>query len=134
VPDNTDTVIMYEHLLIENGWATLIKKPFRGQDIHLEGSDLKMGDLLLKKNTKISAAEIGILASVGKASVLVKKLPKIAIISTGNELVDITENPLSHQIRQSNTYTLYGALSEEGIVPKEFHLADNKEAIREKLS
>src|SRR5690606_15169055 len=102
--------------------------------IEAEGSDRKMGDGHLKTNTKISAAEIGILASVGKASVLVKKLPKIAIISTGNELVDITENPLSHQIRKSNTYTLYGALSEEGIVPKEFHLADNKEAIREKLS
>lgn len=134
VPDNADTVIMYEHLLIENGWATLIKKPFKGLDIHLEGSDLKKDDLLLKKKTKISAAEIGILASVGKASILVKKMPKTAIISTGNELVEITESPLPHQIRKSNTHTLYGALSEEGIIPKEFHLADNKETIREKLS
>ena len=133
VPDNADTVIMYEHLLMENGWAMLTRPPIMGQDIHLEGSDIKKGDLLLKRNTRISAAEVGILASVGKASVSVKKLPRTAIVSTGNELVEIRENPLPHQIRKSNTYSLYGALSEEGIVPTEFHFEDNKKDICEKL-
>src|SRR5690606_13993893 len=61
------------------------------------------------------------------------KLPKTAVVSTGNELVEITENPFPYQIRRFNIHTLYGALSEEGIVPNEFHLADNKEAMREKL-
>lgn len=134
VPDNADTVIMYEHLIIENGEARLTRNPSRGQDIHKEGSDLKKGHLLLKKCIKISAAEIGILASVGQSRVLVKKLPKAAVLSTGNELVEVTETPLPHQIRKSNTHTLYAALTEEGIIPKEFHLLDNKETITEKLS
>lgn len=134
VPANADTVIMYEHLFIENGWAKLTGNPIKGQDIHLEGSDKKKGDLVLSRNIIISAAEIGILATVGKALVPVKRLPRIAVVSTGNELVEITENPLPYQIRKSNTHTLYGALSKEGIVPNEFHLADNKEVMREKLS
>ncbi|HLT50990.1 MAG TPA: molybdopterin molybdotransferase MoeA, partial [Arenibacter sp.] len=133
VPANADTVIMYEHLLIGDGRASLSRIPIRGQEIHLEGSDKKRGDLVLPRDIKITAAEIGILATVGKALVPVKKLPKTAVVSTGNELVEITENPLPYQIRRSNIHTLYGALSEEGIVPNEFHLADNKEAMREKL-
>ncbi|MEQ8419092.1 MAG: molybdopterin molybdotransferase MoeA, partial [Arenibacter algicola] len=122
VPDNADTVVMYEHLIIENGAATLTKNPNRGQDIHLDGSDQKKGDLVLKKHCILSASEIGVLAAVGKASVKVRKLPKVAIVSTGNELVEVEEIPLPHQIRKSNIHTLYAALSEEGIVPTKLHL------------
>ncbi|WP_150450912.1 molybdopterin molybdotransferase MoeA [Arenibacter lacus] len=134
VPDNADTVVMYEHLVIENGWASLIKNPTKGQDIHRQGSDRKMGETVLQKNTKISASEIGVLASVGKSTVVVKKLPKTAIISTGNELVEVGEQPLPYQIRKSNIHTLYGALSQEGIVPGEFHLRDDKDIIRKELN
>ncbi|GGW44262.1 molybdopterin molybdotransferase MoeA [Arenibacter certesii] len=134
VPDNANTVVMYEHVVIENGWATLIHNPTKGQDIHRQGSDRRMGETVLESNTKITAAEIGILASVGKSTVLVKRLPRIAIISTGNELVEVGEQPLPHQIRKSNIHTLFGALSQEGIVPKEFHLVDDKEIIRKELA
>ena len=134
VPDNADTVVMYEHLVIENGWASLIKNPTKGQDIHKQGSDRKMGETVLQKNTKISASEIGVLASVGKSTVVVKKLPKTAIISTGNELVEVGEQPMPHQIRKSNIHTLYSALSQEGIVPGEFHLRDDKDIIRKELN
>lgn len=134
VPGNADTIVMYEHVVIENGWATLIKEPTKGQDIHRQGSDRKKGETVLYKNTKITASEIGILAAVGKSTVLVKKLPKTAIISTGNELVDVSEKPLPHQIRKSNIHTLFGALSQEGIVPGEYHLADDKEIIGKELA
>ena len=133
VPDNADTVVMYEHLHIENGSATLTKNPIRGQDIHLEGSDQKKGDLVLKKYSLISASEIGVLAAVGKASVKVRTLPKLAIVSTGNELVEVEEIPLPHQIRKSNIHTLYAALSAEGIVPTKLHLPDEKAGIKKAL-
>jgi molybdopterin molybdotransferase len=133
VPDNADTVVMYEHLQIENGSATLTKNPIRGQDIHLEGSDQKKGDLVLKKYSLLSASEIGVLAAVGKASVKVRKLPKLAIVSTGNELVEVEEVPLPHQIRKSNIHTLYAALSAEGIVPTKLHLPDEKTGIKKAL-
>ncbi|PXX29741.1 molybdopterin molybdotransferase MoeA [Arenibacter sp. ARW7G5Y1] len=133
VPENADTVVMYEHLHIENGTATLTKKPNKGQDIHLNGSDRQRGGLVLKKHSAISAAEIGVLAAVGKASVKVRTLPKIAVVSTGNELVEVEEIPLPHQIRKSNIHTLYAALSLEGIVPTKIHLPDKKDSIKKAL-
>ncbi|MCM4152451.1 molybdopterin molybdenumtransferase MoeA [Arenibacter sp. N53] len=133
VPDNADTVVMYEHLVIEDGWASLIKNPTKGQDIHLNGSDQKKGNPVLAKHSVISAAEIGVLAAVGKASVWVRKLPKVTIVSTGNELVEVDETPLPHQIRKSNIHTLYAALSQEGIVPAKLHLPDEKDPIKKAL-
>ncbi|MCK0145840.1 molybdopterin molybdotransferase MoeA [Arenibacter sp. F26102] len=134
VPGNADTVVMYEHIVIDDGWASLIKNPVQGQDIHFNGSDQKKGDLVLEKNSIISAAEIGVLAAVGKASVLVRTLPKVAIVSTGNELVEVDEIPLPHQIRKSNIHTLYSALSQEGIVPAKLHLPDEKDSIKKALA
>ena len=133
VPDNADTVVMYEHITMANGYATLTKIPEKGIDIHYQGTDKKKGTILLEENTKISAAAIGVLAAVGAAKVTVKKVPKITLISTGNELVDVSETPLPHQIRKSNMQTLYAALYEEGIVAKELHLEDDLELTTEAL-
>ncbi len=85
---------------------------------------------MLHKNTKISAATIGVLAAVGVTKVLVKKLPRITLISTRNELVEVGEIPLPHQIRKSNMQSLYAALSEEGIISQQIHLKDELENIR----
>ncbi len=133
VPYEADAVIMYEDIQIEKGVASTSKEVLRGQNIHKRGSDLKKGDLILKKNTKISAAEIGVLATVGKSKILVKELPSVAIISTGNELVPIDEQPKIHQIRKSNSYTLYAALKEFGIEPLLLHLPDDEDIIRQRL-
>jgi molybdopterin molybdotransferase len=63
----------------------------------------------------------------------VRTLPKLAIVSTGNELVEVEEIPLPHQIRKSNIHTLYAALSAEGIVPTKLHLPDEKTGIKKAL-
>ncbi len=88
---------------------------------------------MLKKGVRIDAAEIGVLASVGKAEVLVKKVPKVTVISTGNELVAVSETPLPHQIRKSNSLSLETALSKEGIAPQQLHLPDDKKEIERTL-
>ncbi len=134
VPFETDTVIMYEDVIIENDIASLKKSPVRAQNIHRRGSDHIKGDILLKKNCKITAAEIGILATVGKKQLQVHKLPSVAVISTGNELVDIDKKPLLHQIRRSNTYSIYGALGELGITPILLHIEDDMDLLRQKLA
>ncbi len=134
LPMNTDTVVMYEDIEILNGMAILKKLPKKGGDIHYQGSDMKHGDLILSRNTRISSAEIGLLAAVGKSMVLVKKLPKITLVSTGNELVDINDIPLPFQIRKSNIYSLYASLSQESIIPDRLHINDDKLAIKEALS
>ncbi|MDT8414040.1 MAG: molybdopterin molybdotransferase MoeA [Flavobacteriaceae bacterium] len=134
LPDNTDTVIMYEETEIKNSTAVILKKPQIGQNIHRKGSDEKQGDLLLKAPLKITSAEIGVLASVGISEVLVFKNPKVAIVSTGNELVDINQKPLPHQIRKSNSYSLHALLEVEKIKADLLHLADDPAIIEEKLS
>ncbi len=134
IPENADTVIMYEQVTIENGVATLSKKPTKGQDVHKKGSDVVTSSVLLKKGKRIGAAEIGVLASVGKSKVQVKRLPKVCVVSTGDELVDVDQVPLAHQIRKSNTLSLFAALQKKGIMAELLHLNDDRKVIKESLS
>lgn len=134
LPINTDTIIPYEHIKIENGVAKIIiKNVEKGRHIHKKGTDRKKGDKLILKDTKISSAEVGVLATVGKTDMQVYQNPSIAIISTGDELVDVDEKPELHQIRKSNSWSLYGALKDEGLDADIFHLQDDKKEIKEKL-
>ncbi|MGI9546837.1 MAG: molybdopterin molybdotransferase MoeA, partial [Flavobacteriaceae bacterium] len=125
---------MYEDIQIENEIAHIIKQPQRGHNIHIKGSDEKKGALILKEGKIITAAEAGVLATVGKVEILVKKLPIITVISTGNELVDININPLPHQIRRSNSYSLKASLLAAGINPTLQHLPDDRDKIRVELA
>lgn len=133
LPLNSDTVVMYEHLSIKNGWAVINREVAKGQNIHYQGSDEVMGAELMKEGKKIAPAEIGVMASVGKSEVFVKALPKICTISTGNELVDVEITPEPHQIRKSNSITLQVALSSLGLNPATMHLKDDKNAIEKGL-
>ena len=133
VPYDADTVIMYEDLEIDHGIAELKKQPARGQNIHQKGSDESRNSLVLKSGTKISSAEAGLLATVGKHKIIVKSLPSVAVISTGNELIEIDRDPLPHQIRRSNSYSLHASLTYEGIKPLLLHLPDDADIIRQRL-
>ena len=133
VPKHTDTVIMYEHITIKNGKATIHEMVKKGQNIHYQGSDEKRGAIILSKGTKITPAEIGVMASVGTSNVLVKRLPKVCTIATGNELVDIDTFPELHQIRKSNGITLEAALSKLSITSTSLHVLDDKQVIQKEL-
>ena len=133
VPMGADTVIMYEHLEMVDGHA-VVNKPFvKGQNVHSMGSDVLQGDLVLPKGTIVTSAEIGVLATVGKTNVLVEQLPRVAIFSTGDELVGIDEIPKPHQIRRSNTHTIGARLFELGISATRIHVSDDKLAIKTAL-
>lgn len=135
LPENTDTVIRYEDLLIENGTAKIeVPTVRKGQNIHYKGEDRRLGDVVVKKGQQLSAAEIGVAATIGKAMIDVSKNPSAMIISTGDELVEITENPLPHQIRRSNIHRLQATLSALGLPAKTQHLNDDMEEILRKLS
>ena len=134
VPTGTDTVVMYEELQIENGHATVLKPVRCGQNIHTKGSDTEKGTVVLEKGTKIGPSAIGVLASVGKTNISVKKLPKIAVVSTGNELVAPQDTPEPHQIRTSNSYTLSAALQKEQITATMLHFSDDREKIKQGMA
>ncbi|SDW25847.1 molybdopterin molybdochelatase [Lutibacter oricola] len=134
LPKNTNAVIQYELLDIENGIATLNVEELKYfQNIHKKGLDRKTGAILIKKNKIITSAEIGVLATVGKSKVKVAKQPKVIIVSTGNELVEVVETPAEHQIRRSNVYTLVSILKQLGIKAETAHILDDKEVLKTKI-
>ncbi|RNC90043.1 MAG: molybdopterin molybdenumtransferase MoeA [Allomuricauda sp.] len=134
LPKQADTVVMYEHLELHEGFATLQKEVKKHQNIHDQGSDESKGNLVLAEGTRISSAHIGVLASVGQHHLKVKTTPKIAVISTGNELVDVDQIPSPHQIRKSNSHTLKAALKLENIDCKLLHFNDLKSDLELGLS
>jgi molybdopterin molybdotransferase len=135
LPENTDTVIRYEDIVIENGIATIQIDSITGnQNVHQKGKDRSQGDLLIPKNRIITAAEIGVIATVGEATVKVAKTPKVMIVSTGDELVEVSETPLAHQIRRSNAFTLVSLLERLNIQAETSHITDDKELLKQKIS
>ena len=135
LPNNCDTVIRYEDVSIETLMATVnLSEIKEGQNIHTKGSDKTEGTVLIPKNKQISPADIGVLATVGKATVKVAKLPKVMIVSTGDELVSVHETPEAHQIRRSNVYSLVSLLNELKIPSETAHITDNKEVLKDKIA
>ena len=129
-PQGTDTVIPYEQLTITDGIAHVLECPAAsGKNIHARAKDQQAGDCLARKGVRIGPAEIGIAASIGKAELLVSALPRVAICSTGDELVSITEVPLPHQIRRSNVYALQALMRAQGINSDLAHLPDDAHAL-----
>ena len=134
LPKNIDVVIPYEQVEILEGVATIqIESTEQFKNIHKKGTDKLKGDLIIPENIKISSAEIGVLATVGKSKVSVAKQPKVMIISTGDELVEVAETPADYQIRRSNVYTLVSLLERLNINAKTAHIADDKEILKSKI-
>ena len=135
LPNKANTVIRYEDVTIENGIATInIDTINDAQNVHPRGKDGQKGDVLIEENKIISAAEIGVLATVGKSTVKVAKQPKVMIVSTGDELVGVAENPLEHQIRRSNVFTLVSLLERLNIPSETAHITDDKPILKSKIA
>ncbi len=135
LPIGTDTVIRYEDISIKDKIATIQLLPSKaGQHIHGKGVDRKQNDIIVAKGKKISPAEIGIAATIGKNELLVQKRIKAIVISTGEEIIPITETPLPHQIRTSNSYALQACLKSWGVEADTVLLPDSQELIEQKLN
>jgi len=101
-----------------------------GQGIHRRGSDFKAGDVLLEPGRRMTGREMAVAASVGCGELEVSVVPKIAIVTTGDELVDVEDEPKPHQIRRSNDVALRTFLHGAGFGDIELnHLPDNEQAI-----
>ncbi len=119
LPPGCDTIIPVEQLRIEAGSAELLAgvEPAAGRNIHRRGSDAHAGDVLLEPGTRLAAPELAIAASSGQARLTVSRAPRIAVITTGDELVEPGRPILDHQVRRSNAYGLAAALSLAGFAP-----------------
>lgn len=132
LPKGADLVIQYEHLKIENKKAHIIIEVPRErfESVHLNGSDCQRGDIILKKNTHLNGPIAGIAASLGYEKLIVKRIPKIMLISTGDELVEINKIPADHELRRSNVYALMASLRQNGFIHVDLaHLKDDPIAV-----
>lgn len=134
LPKGADTIIRYEDVTIENGQAVInIDEVKEKGNIHHQGTDCQIGDVLIPKGKQINIGDIGIITSVGKSKVKVSKRPKVAVISTGNELVEVDQIPEPYQIRKSNVHTISSLLKQEGVEHELFHFDDDFEVIKSGL-
>lgn len=134
LPEGTDTVIRYEDLQEDGKEVTIqLDSLILGQNVHNQGEDRAQGSVVVQKGKQISSAEIGVGATIGKHQVSVSRLPKVLIISTGDELVEIHQKPLPHQIRRSNIHRLKSTLRTFGIEADSHHFEDDLEEIKSKL-
>jgi molybdopterin molybdotransferase len=136
LPGGCDSVVPVEKLAIERGQASLapdaLVEPW--QNVHRRGSDTRQGALLLSAGQRLRAPEVAIAASAGMARIRVASQPMLAVISTGNELVEPGEPVLAHQVRRSNAYAIVSALREHGFQRvADDHIRDDAEELRQRL-
>jgi molybdopterin molybdotransferase len=111
VPEATDTVVMQEHVRLDDGRAVIEAGHRAGQNVRPVGEDIRRGEVALERGTMLTPARLGLLASIGIGSVPVLRRPRVAIFSTGDELRSLGEPLGAGQIYDSNRYTLHGMLS-----------------------
>jgi molybdopterin molybdotransferase len=135
LPPSTDTVVPYEEIEIVEGSAT-VKAPevVARQNIHPRGKDKKLHEVLVGAGVVVTSSVIMVAAAVGKASLSVRRNPRIIIISTGDELVDIADVPATFQVRRSNNYALRAALKQYSVSADMLHLPDDAAIIGARLA
>jgi molybdopterin molybdotransferase len=135
LPSSTDTVVPYEEIEMVDGYATVTTDGIVAhQNIHPQGKDKKQHEVLVGAGTVVIPAVVTVAAAVGKAVLSVRKNPRIIIISTGDELVDIGDVPATYQIRRSNNYALRAALAQHGVAADMLHLPDAPDIIQAQLN
>ncbi len=117
LPAGADAVVMVEDSAEQEGWVRFSRPARPGDGVRPAGSDLAAGQVVLAAGTPLGPAEIGLLAAVGRTTVRVHPRPRVAIFSTGDELVEPGERPGPGQIRDSNRYALAAAVRRAGGEP-----------------
>jgi molybdopterin molybdotransferase len=132
LPEGCDCVIPYEDIQTDGTESTVSEKtpPQKNQHVDLQGTNSKKGDVLLRSGCTLLSPQIEIVASIGLSSVEVSTSPSVAVLSTGNELVDLGKEILPHQVRLSNTYAISAALGNAGCANVSmFHSRDDQRQI-----
>lgn len=135
VPEGADAVLMIEHSSRDEDRIEITKSVSEGDNIVPVGAEGRKGDLLLPAGTRLDYAAIAVAAVVGRSRVLVHAKPKIAVLSTGDEVVDVDVPPAPNQIRNSNSYSLAAQIRASGADPVMLPIApDEPGRLRELLT
>ncbi len=114
VPDGADAVVMVEYTARQGDTVEVQRAVSAGENVVPTGSEARKGQMLLPRGTRIGFAEIAVAAGAGKAQLRVYTRPQVAILSTGDELVEVDAQPGPYQIRNSNSYSLAAQVEAAG--------------------
>jgi molybdopterin molybdotransferase len=131
VPAGADAVVMVEYTSQRERSVEITRAVFPGENVVLAGAEAKAGGVLIPTGTRLSDAAIALAASVGKSRLQVYKRPRVAVLTTGDEIVDIDAKPGPTQIRNSNSYSLAVQIAQAGGDPVLLPIApDEPQALR----
>jgi molybdopterin molybdotransferase len=137
LPEGADCVVPYEDAERDGEWAVVSREAAglaAGTHVHRRGSDHKSGEVIVRAGARLSGREIAVAAACGQAALTVTHSPKVAVVSTGDELVEVEALVAPHQIRRSNDYALRAALIRAGYPRADrFHLRDIRHEIEHML-
>lgn len=129
IPRGADTVAHVEITDAGSDTVRVFQGLRRGTNVRAQGEDMRAGEIVLEDGTPIGSAEIGVLASVQRSVVRVARRPVVAILSTGDEIVDVDQPRPLGKVVNSNSYSLAALVRESGAVPRMMGIvADTKEA------
>lgn len=134
VPDGADTVVRVEFTEPSETSVRIFQPEPQGANIRPKGEDVMEGACIIPKGTILRPGEIGMLAILAKSFVLVHQRPRVAILSTGDELADLDEKFDEHKIVNSNSYGIAAGVQEAGAIPILLGIArDTPESLKEKI-
>ena len=135
LPDGADAMVMIEHAE-QIGEEVLVKKPVaHGENVLFFNEDFSAGEVVCTKGRRLSSQDIGVLAAAGCTDVPVIKIPRIGIISTGNELVQVNQKPTPGQVRDVNSYVVASFIRGQGGRPVLYGIVrDDRDALRSAIS
>jgi molybdopterin molybdotransferase len=117
IPAGADCVVPIENVTDGEEIVRVRQGPAPGTHVRPKGEDVREGDVLVPAGKRLGAAELGLLANSGHAAPVVHPRPRVIVVSTGDELIPPTETPSFGQVRDSNAYTIFGAMREAGAMP-----------------
>jgi molybdopterin molybdotransferase len=135
VPAGANAVVMVEDTERPSASSVrILKSPCENEGLLRRAAEARKGDKILASGKRIGLADLGLLASTGKSSLMVSKKPQVAVIATGDELVEVDQEPQAGQIRNSNTYTICAQVKEAGAEPVILGIGrDNFDDLRHKI-
>jgi molybdopterin molybdotransferase len=134
VPEGADAVVRMEDTEKDGRQVRIFVEAAKGQDIRLAGEDVRKGEKVISRGDILRPAEIGMLAALGRSFIPVYQRPLVAILATGDELVDVDENPSPWQIISSNSYALAAQVLDCGAIPLQIGIAkDTREDLTAKF-
>jgi molybdopterin molybdotransferase len=135
IPEGADAVVKVEDTEPGDGYVIIGRAVATGANVRLPGEDVRAGDVVLRAGRQLRPADVGLLASLGCATINVRRQPRVAVLATGDELVEVDQALSPGKLVNSNAYILAAAVREAGGVPRVFGIIrDTREALRQAFS